>query len=305
MPFFSREIDALGEIFIERDLFGNTGQWYKIDSILAHEHSEFQEIVMAKLFINETDIRTALILDGILQIVDDPHHIAPYHESMLGVVLLHPDPKRVMIAGGGDGCALKTILTYKNIHATMVEIDKRVVELSQEHMPNLWHDPKDHRGSVCIQDAASYASNTPDETFDVLVVDSSDPNFDNKGTPANPLYSASFYSECKRALTREGLLIVQGGTFPVERSSTRQIVTKLQDLFETVVAMPVSVPSYSHGPMMLVVATNSKDALDVSEDVLRTRFTNLSEIPLWLNPAYLKALIKTPTNIQQELGLVA
>ena len=49
-----------------------------------------------------------------------------YHEMIAHVPLLtHPNPKRVLIVGGGDGAAAREVLKHPNVEKIiLVDIDK-------------------------------------------------------------------------------------------------------------------------------------------------------------------------------------
>ena len=61
-----------------------------------------------------------------------------YHEMIVHVPLMtHPDPKRVLIIGGGDGGTLRRVLEHPGVEATQVEIDRDVIDACREHIPSI------------------------------------------------------------------------------------------------------------------------------------------------------------------------
>ncbi len=68
-------------------------------------------------------------------------------------------------------------LQHKNVErAVMVEIDGEVIRLSKEFLPGIggdaWNDP---RAEVIVGDGIDYVKHAPDASFDVIIVDSTDP----------------------------------------------------------------------------------------------------------------------------------
>ena len=55
-------------------------------------------------------------------------------------MVLHPDPKKVAIIGGGEGAAIREVLSHKSVEtAVMVDLDEKVVECAKEYLPS-FHD---------------------------------------------------------------------------------------------------------------------------------------------------------------------
>lgn len=94
-----------------------------------------------------------LYLDSILQ--SRRFGEAAYHEALVHPAMFaHPNPKRVAIIGGGEGATLREVLKHNTVEAvTMIEIDSKVVEISQKYLPE-WVDCSDFVGrtSCCLND---------------------------------------------------------------------------------------------------------------------------------------------------------
>ncbi len=129
----------------------------------------------------------ALILAGTLQTsIGDEF---TYHEPLVHVPMLaHPNPRRVLIVGGGDGGALRHVLLHPSVeHVVEVEIDRAVVDQARRLLPEIsagaYDDP---RAELVIADGAAFVAHTSDR-FDVILVDSTDPV-----GPAAPLVQDEF-----------------------------------------------------------------------------------------------------------------
>lgn len=83
------------------------------------------------------------------------------------------------------------------------EIDKKVIEVSKRFLPSLASGYNDPRVTVHIQDGFEYLKQYS-KTFDVIIVDSSDPV-----GPAEVLFQEPFYKAASEALTDSGILCCQ------------------------------------------------------------------------------------------------
>ncbi len=163
-------------------------QTYRIEEELYRGRSDFQEIRV----IRNQDFGVMLVLDDAVQTSVRDEFI--YHEMLAHVPLLaHPAPRRALIIGGGDGGVLEEALKHPLEGAVMVEIDRQVVEITRRFLPEIpgraFDDPRAH---LIIADGIRYLRETAD-TFDVILVDSTDP----KG-PAIGLFEQPFYGDARR-----------------------------------------------------------------------------------------------------------
>lgn len=73
--------------------------------------------------------------------IDDNEQI--YHESLVHTAcLLHPNPKKVFIGGGGELATAREVLRHKSVEElVMVDIDEEVVDISEKHLPSWGGSP--------------------------------------------------------------------------------------------------------------------------------------------------------------------
>jgi spermidine synthase len=186
--------------------FGETvveGFHYRFDGPLLHEErSAFQ---LVQVYENPAFGRV-LVLDGLTQTSERDEFT--YHEMLVHTPMtLHPDPKRVLVIGGGDGGTLRHVLMHPSVErAVMVEIDQTVTDVCRKLMPSIggtcWDDP---RAEVLFDDGIAFTKNTT-EQFDVIIIDSSDPV-----GPGEGLFTPDFYADARRALAPNGILCAQAG----------------------------------------------------------------------------------------------
>ena len=103
----------------------------QIDKQLYSEQTEFQRIDI----LESKEFGRMMVLDGYVMLTEKDEFI--YHEMIVHVPMaVHPNAKRILIIGGGDGGAARELMRYKNVESVdLVEIDKRVVDISREFLP--------------------------------------------------------------------------------------------------------------------------------------------------------------------------
>ena len=149
-----------------------------------------------------------LALDGKTQSteVDDfAYHEAWVHPSMIA----HPNPKSVFVAGGGEGATIREVMSHRSVEqVVMVDIDKQVVDLCREYLPNHHQGSfDDPRLELHHMDALEFLEDTS-LRFDVVIIDVPDPL---EAGPAYLLFTQEFYSLLKERLRPGGLMVAQSG----------------------------------------------------------------------------------------------
>jgi len=167
---------------------------------LHDERSPYQRI---EIFETETFGRL-MTLDGLVMVTDRDNFI--YHEMMSHPALFtHPDPRSVLIIGGGDCGTLREVLKHKSVHhVDQVELDERVTRVAEQFFPLLCESNSDPRARLHFADGIKWVADAKPESYDVIIVDSTDPV-----GPAAGLFSETFYRDCLRALSYRGVLVGQ------------------------------------------------------------------------------------------------
>ncbi|MEM0914761.1 MAG: polyamine aminopropyltransferase [Planctomycetota bacterium] len=166
-----------------------------VDRRSAYQHIEvYQTTHFGKL----------LALDGAVQLVESMEFA--YHEALVHPAMtLHPDPRRVLIVGGGDGGAAREALRHPSVERVdLVDIDAELVAVCREHLPGVnggcFDDP---RLRLHTRDGAAFLG--PDaEPYDVILTDFTDPV-----GPAETVYQAGFFRSILDALTPGGRVGMQ------------------------------------------------------------------------------------------------
>jgi spermidine synthase len=231
------------ETWLNETLYPDWGQRFRFARQLARVKSPFQDIAVF-----ETDSHgRVLTLDGIVQITERDEFV--YQEMLTHVPLLaHGHAKRVLIIGAGDGGVLKHVLMHKGVeHALMAEIDGEVIRLSKEFLPGIggdaWSDP---RAEVLVGDGIDYVKKAADGTYDVIIVDSTDPI-----GVGEVLFTDEFYQNAARILSEHGVIVNQCGVPFMQADELYETSLRRGKFFPHVTAYLAAVPTYVGGYMTL------------------------------------------------------
>ena len=180
-----------------------------------------------------------LILDGVFQTsVKDEW---TYHEMISHVpLMLHPNPERVLIIGGGDGGVAREVCRHDCVkQVDLCDIDGRVIELSKEYFPTIASallDPPE-KLHVHVGDGIAFAKSVKD-FYDVIIIDCSDPI-----GPGEGLFTREFYKSAHEALREDGLIVQQTESPIVQQKTVHDVYKAMGDVF------PIVRMYYSHVPI--------------------------------------------------------
>jgi spermidine synthase len=183
-----------------------------------------------------------LFLNGNLQFNSRDEY--RYHEA-----LVHPglqslrEPKDVLVLGGGDGLAVREILKYDSVRSiTLVDLDPDMTKLFQQHEmlvrlnQGALNSPK-----VRIVNADAFVwIRENSRTYDFIVVDFPDPSNFSLGK----LYTNTFYRFLGRALSDDGLMVIQSTSPFVARRAFWCVVNTLKSVGLSVTPYHVYLPSF-------------------------------------------------------------
>lgn len=207
---------------------------------LAHFVSDFQTI---DVYDTEA-FGKVLFLDGHVQLalLDE----AAYHESLVHIPLLSVEnPTRALVIGGGDGGVLRELVKHRTLQEiTMVEIDQAVIDLSQEHLPEIsdgaFDDP---RVDLRVQDAFPFVKEAQG-AYDLIVMDSTDVYEDEEGGLSEQLWTAEFYADLQRLLSPQGFLVTQADNLVFCPYSLEGILRTFGEVFQVTGSYQAVIPSF-------------------------------------------------------------
>jgi spermidine synthase len=237
--------------WIAETLFDDLGfrMSFQVDKVLYELQTEHQHLVLFE----HQYFGKMLMLDGATQISKRDEFI--YQEMMSHVPLFaHGSAREVLIIGGGDCGIAEEVLKHKAVQRlTQVEIDAKVVEFAKEHFPEFTGPVfADKRFESVIDDGAKYVAKT-DRRFDVIIVDSTDPQ-----GPGKILFGEKFYTGCRRCMKPGGVLITQNGVPFFQKNELTATMSKFRRLFADASCYVAAIPVYVGGHMAMGFASDNK-----------------------------------------------
>ncbi len=209
------------------------------DNIIYAKSSPYQRIIVTK---GKTGY--ALFLNGNLQFNSFDEY--RYHEALVHPAFAAhaPNPKRVLVLGGGDGLAMREILKYPSVEsATLVDLDPEMTGLSKnlvvlDELND--HSMQNEKVSIVNADAFVWLDNTEDEPFDIVIIDFPDPN----NFALGKLYTTRFYNLLKKKLKPDASIVVQTTSPLIARKSYWCIIKTMEAAGFSVKPYQTTVPSF-------------------------------------------------------------
>lgn len=171
----------------------------QVDKQIYSSQSEFQRIDIFE----SPEFGRFLTLDGYMMLTEKDEFV--YHEMMVHVPMaVHPNVKKVLVIGGGDGGTIRELSRYETIEEIdLVEIDEEVVEACKKHLPQTACGFEDSRVKCYYDDGLKFVRKF-ENTYDLILVDSTDPF-----GPGEGLFTKEFYGNCYKALKEDGIMVNQ------------------------------------------------------------------------------------------------
>ncbi|CCD26017.2 spermine synthase NDAI_0G02420 [Naumovozyma dairenensis CBS 421] len=227
----------------------------KVSEILHTSQSDFQDI----LVFQSESYGVVLVLDGIVQCTERDEFA--YQEMISHIPMyLHKNPKKVLVIGGGDGGVLREVVKHDCIKsATLVEIDKTVIELSKKYLLEMSTAFDHPKVNVELCDGFKYLKQVRDweynDKFDVIITDSSDPE-----GPAEAFFQREYFQLLQGALKDDGILIAQASeNVWLDLKYLTKLIKTAKSVFPNTNYCYTMVPSYTSGQLGLIVCSKQYD----------------------------------------------
>ncbi|WP_404455949.1 spermidine synthase [Virgibacillus necropolis] len=250
----------MGIWFTEKQT-ANFGITAKVNETLAALKTDFQDLKM----LDTEEWGNMLVLDDMVMTTEKDEFV--YHEMVAHVPLFtHPNPKRVLVVGGGDGGVIREVLKHQSVEkATLVDIDGKVIEYSKKFLPSIAGSLDDPRVEVLVDDGFMYIAKSERE-FDVILVDSTEPV-----GPAVNLFSQGFYAGISRALKDDGIFVAQTDNPWFKADLIHQVFHDVKDIFPVTKLYTANIPTYPSGLWTFTMGSKIHNPLKVKEE----RFTDI------------------------------
>jgi spermidine synthase len=157
---------------------------------------------------------------------------------------------------------------------TQVEIDASVVEFSKRHFPEFTEPVfADKRFDLVIDDGMKYVVET-DRRFDVIIVDSTDPQ-----GPGKVLFSRKFYAACKRCMAKGAVMVTQNGVPIFQPNELKASIVAFRKLFADGYCYIAAIPTYVGGHMAMGWATDNAKLRRASVKTIADRYRKAGRFP--------------------------
>ncbi|XHG07043.1 putrescine aminopropyltransferase, variant 2 [Aspergillus wentii] len=185
------------------DMWPGQAMSLKVNQILHHEKSKYQDV----LIFESSDYGNVLVLDNVIQCTERDEF--SYQEMITHLAMnSHPNPKKVLVIGGGDGGVLREVIKHDIEEAVLCDIDEAVIRLSKQYLPGMSIGYKHDKVKTHIGDGFKFLEEKKNE-FDVIITDSSDPE-----GPAESLFQKPYFELLNGALREGGVITTQGCSSP-------------------------------------------------------------------------------------------
>ncbi len=263
----------------------------KVKNVLYTGQSPYQKI---DVFDSE-EFGKFLTLDGLMMLTEKDEFI--YHDMIVHVPMaVNPNIKRVLVIGGGDGGTVRELTRYETIESIhMVEIDKQVVDVCREYLPQTAGKLDDPRVELFFENGLKFIRSHVDE-YDLIIVDSTDPF-----GPGEGLFTREFYGNCYKALKDDGIMVNQHESpyYTYYINSMKRAHKRIKEFFPIAKVYQAHIPTYPSGYWLFGFASKKYDPIkDLKEEEwnklgLKTKYYNTElHRGAFAIPNYVKELLE-------------
>ncbi|KAK0310636.1 putrescine aminopropyltransferase [Friedmanniomyces endolithicus] len=215
----------------------------KVNQIVHHEKSQYQDV----LIFESSDYGMVLVLDNVIQCTERDEFAYQEMITHLGM-FSHPNPKRVLVIGGGDGGVLREIVKHESVEeAVLCDIDEAVIRLSKKYLPGMSVGFQHPNVKVHVGDGFKFLEDKKD-TFDVIITDSSDPE-----GPAESLFKKPYFELLHGALREGGVMTTQAENPWLHMKLIAELKKSCGEVFPVAEYGWTTIPTYPAGQIGFMV----------------------------------------------------
>lgn len=263
----------------------------RIEKQLYSEMSEFQRIDVFQ----SPQFGKFITLDGDIIFSEADEFI--YNEMVTHVPMsVHPNVKKILIIGGGDGGVAREFSYYPEIEEIdVVEQDKMFVDVCKKFFPETSVGLEDKRVKVFYEDGLKFLRTRKNE-YDIIINDSTDPFGHTEG-----LFTKEFYGSCYKALTEDGLMVYQHGSpfYDEDEAACRSMHRKVYKSFPISRVYQAHIPTCPSGYWMFGFASKKYHPItDFNPDRWNARklktwyYTTNLHLGAFMLPKYVEDLLE-------------
>lgn len=231
----------------------NFGITAKVSRTHHTEQTDYQKLDM----IETVEFGNMLVLDGMVMTTEKDEFV--YHEMVTHPVLFtHPNPKHVLVVGGGDGGAIREVLKHPEVEkAVLVDIDGKVIEYSKKYLSTIAGKLDDKRVEVLVDDGFMHIHKNKNK-YDVIMVDSTEPV-----GPAAPLFERGFYQGIYEALKEDGIFVAQTDNPWFKSELISKVFKDVKEIFQITKLYTCNIPTYPSGMWTFTMGSKKYDPEEV------------------------------------------
>lgn len=283
--------------WIEECYQGLTAYRFKITDTLFDQQSPFQHVQI----VTTEAYGRMLLLDGAVMTTERDEFV--YHEMLTHIPLLaHPNPKRVLIIGGGDGGTVREVLKHPSVeHIDLCEIDGLVIEASQKWLPSIAGKLTDPKVTISVADGLAFTQEAAKQVkagaqapYDIVLIDSTDPV-----GPGEVLFTPAFYQDVFDCLSANGIMANQSESPMAQAANFQAIYERLSGVFPVVAPYWATVPTYPGGYWTWMFCSKAAGPLEHCNDALAAEIEQSTH---FFNRQVHRAVFALPNFMRRLLG---
>ncbi|MFZ5973917.1 MAG: polyamine aminopropyltransferase [Bacillota bacterium] len=262
----------------------------KVEKQVYSAQSEFQRIDV----FDSKEFGRFFTLDGLVMVTEKDEFI--YHDMIVHVPMAtNPQTKDVLVIGGGDGGTVRELTRYASVERIdMVDIDKLVVDVCREYLPQTSCRLDDKRVNLYFEDGLKFVR-FKENAYDLIIVDSTDPF-----GPGEGLFTKEFYGNCYKALREDGILVNQHESpyYENDARAMKRAHRRIREFFPVCRVYQAHIPTYPSGHWLFGFASKKFDPVN---DVDEKAWNDLGIATKYYNTCLHKGCFALPNYVLEML----
>ncbi|XP_057951744.1 spermidine synthase 2-like [Malania oleifera] len=241
-------------------LWPGEAHFYEVEKILFRGKSEYQDV----LVFQSSTYGKVVILDGALQLTERDEFA--YQEMLTHIPLCSiPNPKKVLVVGGGDGGILREVSRHSSVEQIDIcEIDKMVIDVYKQFFPDIAVGYEDPRVTLHMGDGVAFMKSVPKGTYDAIILDA----FHVMGSEEEGLCDEEFLETVAKALRAGGVMSSQAESMWFNNFFVENTISKCRQVFKGSVEYAwTTVPTYTSGVIGFMLCSTEGPPVDFKHPI--------------------------------------